>query len=119
MQPRGEPTAEESGPCVLSLIDADQHALTCEVGEVAPHDFTHTEPCGVGRHEQGARPGVGGTGKKTLEFFSAHQMRQRQPARARGQVEVERIPAEGRDIQELASTGHLVAGTPRQAAFDE
>jgi hypothetical protein len=34
-------------------------------------------------------------------------------------VEVEHIPAEGRDIEELESTSHLIAGTPGQAAFDE
>jgi hypothetical protein len=34
-------------------------------------------------------------------------------------VEVERIPAEGRDREKLASTGALITGTPREVAFDK
>jgi hypothetical protein len=46
-------------------------------------------------------------------------VRQEPPSRAWGHVEVERIPAEGRDLEKLASTGYLVTGTPREVAFDK
>ena len=64
-------------------------------------------------------PRVGGARAQALEFFDTPQLRQEPPSRAWGQVEVECIPAEGCDIEELEPTGHLVTGTPRQAAFDE
>jgi hypothetical protein len=64
-------------------------------------------------------PRIGGAGEQALEFFGTHQVRQEPPSRAWGQVEVECIPAEGCDIEELEPTGHLVTGTPGQAAFDE
>ena len=64
-------------------------------------------------------PRVGGAREQALEFFDTHQVRQEPPSRAWGQVEVERIPAEGRDREKLEPTGYLVTGTPREVAFDQ
>jgi hypothetical protein len=63
-------------------------------------------------------PRVGGVREQALEFFATHEVRQEPPSRAWGQVEMERIPTEGRDRKKLVPTGYLVTGTPRQVAFD-
>ena len=63
-------------------------------------------------------PRVGGVRAQALACCDTQQVRQEPPSRAWGQVEAERIPAEGRDRENLAPTGDLVTGTPREVAFD-
>lgn len=118
----GEETSGKPGVALLAsvaLMDTDQQASTCEVGEGEPHAFTNTPTRGGGRHEPGTSLGVRSAGAQTLEFFDTHQVRQEPPSRAWGHVAGARIPAEGRDREKLASTGSLGTGTPREVAFDK
>ena len=103
----------------LALMDADEPAVTFDVGALPPHDFPAAQARGIGRHEQHAMSGGGGARDQALEFGDTHQVWQQPLSRAGGPVEVEPIPAEGRDREELEPTSHLVAGTPGQAACDE
>ena len=60
----GQQTGRQQRGAVLvpfALIDADQHAVTCDVGEPQPHDFPDAQARGVSGHEQYPVPGVGGT----------------------------------------------------------
>lgn len=118
----GEETNGQEGGAVLAslaLIDADAQAITFEVGELESHDFPDAPARGRGGHEQGPRPRVGGAREQALECFDTHQGGQEPPSRAWGQVEAERIPAEGCDIEKLEPPGCLVPGTPRAVAFDK
>ena len=45
------------------------------------------------------------TGEEALEGFDTHQRRQEPPSWAWGHVAVERIPAEGRDVEKLEPPG--------------
>jgi len=103
----------------FALMNADQQAVTCDVGEAQAHDFPNAQARGIGGHEQGPMPRVGGAREQALECFDTHQVRQEPPSCAWGYVEVERIPAEGRDREKLEPTGYLVPGTPREVAFDK
>ena len=103
----------------FALLDADQHAVTFEVAEAQAPDFPDPQARSIGGHEPGPMPRVGGTREQALEFFNTHEVRQEPAARPWGQVEVEHIPAEGRDREELAPTGDLVTGTPREVACDQ
>ena len=60
-----------------------------------------------------------GAGAQALECFDTHQVGQEPPSRAGRQVQGAPIPAEGRHREARAATGHLGAGTPRQAACNE
>jgi hypothetical protein len=103
----------------LALIDADQHAVTFDVAEAQAYDFPDPQARGIRSHEHGAMPGGGGARAQALEFCDTHQVRQEPASRTWGQVEVERIPAQGRALEKLEPTGHLVTGTPRAVAFDQ
>ena len=103
----------------FALIDADYPAVTFEVGELQLHDFPDAQARGLGRHEHHPMFGGGGAGAQALEFFDTPQVWQEPPSRAWGQVEAERLPAEGCDIEKLEPTGCLVTGTPREVAFDK
>jgi hypothetical protein len=118
----GKETRGQEGGAVLTafaLLDAEQHALTFDVGEAPAPDFPDAQTRGIGGHEQGPIPRGGGACEQALECFDTHQVRQEPPSRTWGQVEVECIPAEGRAVEKLQPPGCLVTGTPREVAFDQ
>lgn len=102
-----------------ALMNPQQHAVPCDVRQLQRDDRTDPQTGGGGRHQEGAGFGVTGTGDEALEFLRAQDVWQRGPSRARGQGELAGSPAERSGREALESTGHLVAGTPRQVAFDQ
>jgi hypothetical protein len=104
---------------VFALIAAEQQAVPFEVAEALAHDFPDTPARGMGGHEQGPIPRVGGAREQALEVFDTHQLQQEPSSRTWGPVEVERIPAESRNIEKLEPTGDLGTGTPRAVVFDQ
>ena len=58
-------------------------------------------------------------GEEALEFLNAEHPWELGPPRARRQVEVERLPAEGVGVEELPPTGTLVARTPCPLPCDQ
>jgi hypothetical protein len=64
-------------------------------------------------------PRVGGARAQALECVDTHQLWQELASRTGGHVEVERLPAEGRDREKREPTSNLVTGTPREVAFDQ
>jgi len=119
--PCGQETGRQQGGAVLrscALRDADQPPVTCESSALQAHAFPDAPASGRGGHAPYPVPGVGRTAAQALACCDPHQVRQRESSRTWGAGEGTHIPAEGRARAARASTGHLVTGTPCQAAFD-
>lgn len=118
----GQQTGGEEGVAVLpplALLDPDQPAITCDVGQLQMHDCADAPARGVGRHQQGAVLGVPHAGAEALACLHTQDTRELQSPWARREGEGEDIPAEGLGRAKLQSRGCLMAGTPRQVPFDQ
>ena len=103
----------------FALLDTDQPARTFEVRELQADDFTDTQACGIGRHQEDTVPGVLGTRAPTLECLDAQNLWELRPPRARREVQIQRLPPQGLGREKSEPTGHLVAGTPGAVAVDQ
>lgn len=103
----------------LPLLDAEQQAICFNVGQLQPDDFADAQARSVGGHQQGTVLRRLRAREQALEFLDAQHARQLRSSRARREVEVHRLPAQGSGGEKLQPTGYLVARTPCQAAVDE
>ena len=57
----GQQTGGEQRIAILAafpLLDAEQHALTFNIRELQPHDFTDAQTCGIRGHQEDTVPGI-------------------------------------------------------------
>jgi hypothetical protein len=73
----GQQTGGEQGITILAafpLLDAEQHALTFDICELQPHDFTDAQACGIRGHQEDAMPGILRMREQALKFLNAQEL---------------------------------------------
>ena len=88
-QPRGWPVelpvgaelsqqaGRQQGIAILAafpLLNTEQHALTFDIRELQPHDFTHAQACGIRGHQEDAVSRIPRMRKQALEFLDAQNL---------------------------------------------
>jgi hypothetical protein len=71
-QPGGEPGVAILPP--FALFDAQQHAITFDIREPQPDDFTHTQARGICGHQEDTVPRIPRMRKQALEFLDAQDL---------------------------------------------
>jgi hypothetical protein len=56
------------------LLDAKQHAVTCDIRQLQPDDCTDAEPCRIRGHQEDAMPRMPRMAEETLEFLNAENL---------------------------------------------
>jgi hypothetical protein len=124
--PRGAQFGQEAGgePRVAILapfarLDPDEPALPFTVRELEADDCTDTQARGIGRHQEDTAPRVLGAREQALECRDAQNLGPLRGRRARREVQIQRLPPQGLDIEKAQPTGDLVTGTPGAVAVDQ